>query len=123
MKTRKTASFTGPAKRKTKCSREGSNLQPSASEAGGSGFQVGTGQELHQPVAPVCTSVCTSEPPNCRQRGADVAAVGGGQTPTEGPSQPGESDFAAALRMIAGLPLSDAERAEAVRRLLRGAGP
>ena len=33
MKTRKTASFTGPAKPKAKCSREGSNLQPSASEA------------------------------------------------------------------------------------------
>ena len=49
-----------------------------------------------------------------------MAAVGGGETPAEGPPEPGETDFAAALRMIAGLPLSDAERAEAVRRLLRG---
>ena len=31
-------------------------------------------------------------------------------------------DFAAALVMIAGLPLSDADKAEAVRRLLGGKG-
>ena len=31
---------------------------------------------------------------------------------------PVESDFIAAIQMIAGLPLSDAEKAEAVRRLL-----
>ncbi len=37
-------------------------------------------------------------------------------------NKPGETDFAAALKMIAGLPLSDEERAEAVRRLLKDAG-
>jgi hypothetical protein len=36
------------------------------------------------------------------------------------PNPPAESDFAAAIQMIASLPLSDAEKAEAVRRLLAG---
>ena len=32
--------------------------------------------------------------------------------------EPAETDFAAALTMLAGLPLSDADKAEAVKRLL-----
>ena len=67
----------------------------------------------------VCTSVCTSKPPKRRKRGADAAAVGGVETPAGTPA-PIETDFAAALKMLALLPLSDEERAEAVRRLLRG---
>ncbi len=35
---------------------------------------------------------------------------------------PVETDFAAALKMLALLPLSDEEWAEAVRRLLKGCG-
>ncbi len=46
-----------------------------------------------------CTTGCTSEPEN-----------------HHGPTRPG--DFAAALAMIATLPLSDAEKADAVRQLL-----
>ena len=38
------------------------------------------------------------------------------------PPKPVETDFAAALKMLALLPLSDEERADAVRRLLRGCG-
>ena len=37
-------------------------------------------------------------------------------------TKPVETDFAAALKMLAALPLSDDERAEAVRRLLCGKG-
>ena len=44
-----------------------------------------------------------------------------GETPA-GTPEPVETDFAAALKMLAGLPLSDDERAEAVRRLLMGCG-
>ena len=43
----------------------------------------------------------------------------GAETLTSNPEvKPGTTDFAAALAMIAGLPLSDREKAEAVRRLL-----
>ena len=70
----------------------------------------------------VCTSVCTSEPPKRRKRGADAAAVGGVETPAEVKPEPVETDFAAALKMLALLPLSDEDRAEAVRLLLRERG-
>ena len=47
--------------------------------------------------------------------------MGAVETPAEVRSpKPVETDFAAALKMLALLPLSDEERAEAVRRLLRG---
>ena len=47
--------------------------------------------------------------------------MGGVETPAEVKPAPVETDFAAALKMLALLPLSDEERAEAVRRLLGGA--
>ena len=55
--------------------------------------------ELTSTVESRCTNGCTSEPENHHE-----------------PTRPG--DFAAALAMIATLPLTDAEKAEAVRRLL-----
>ncbi len=70
----------------------------------------------------VCTSVCTSQPPKRRKRGSDAASVGAVGTPAEVKPEPVETDFAAALLMIAGLPLSDADKAEAVRRLLNSHG-
>ncbi len=84
-----------------KCSREGSNLQPSASEAGGVGFEVMAGNELRQAGNPVAPDVAPAKPKTSEH-------------------EPAETDFAAALLMIAGLPLSDADKAEAVKRLLRG---
>jgi len=66
-----------------------------------------------------CTNGCTSKPPKRRKRGADAASVGAVETPAEvGATKPVETDFAAAFKMLAMLPLSDEERAEAVRRLL-----
>ena len=69
-----------------------------------------------------CTNGCTSEPPKRRKRGADAASVGAVGMPAEVKPEPVETDFAAALKMLALLPLSDEERAEAVRRLLKGNG-
>ncbi|MDP1796961.1 MAG: hypothetical protein Q8K78_05750 [Planctomycetaceae bacterium] len=43
--------------------------------------------------------------------------MGAEKTPA-GTPEPAETDFAAALLLIAGLPLSDADKAEVVRRLL-----
>jgi len=52
---------------------------------------------------------------------ADAAAAGAVGIPTEVKPEPVEADFAAAFKMLASLPLSNEERAEAVRRLLRDA--
>ncbi|MDZ4687824.1 MAG: hypothetical protein SH850_22355 [Planctomycetaceae bacterium] len=58
-----------------------------------------------------CTTGCTSE--------AEIPYGGPSTVPLPvAVGTPLPSDFAAALAMIATLPLSDAERAEAVRRLL-----
>ena len=46
--------------------------------------------------------------------------MGAVETLAEVNPEPVETDFAAALKMLALLPLSDEERAEAVRRLLLG---
>ena len=74
----------------------------------------------------VCTSVCTSEPKKRRKGGADAASAGAVGTALPMPAVRAidtvETDFAAALKMLAMLPLSDEERAEAVRRLLKGGG-
>jgi hypothetical protein len=43
-----------------------------------------------------------------------------GDKPAEVTPKTLDADFAAALKMLAMLPLSDQERAEAVRRLLKG---
>ena len=58
-----------------------------------------------------CTTGCTSSTEN---------ALGSDSKPGDGST--GSDGFAAALMMIAGLPLSDADKAEAVKRLLRDAG-
>jgi hypothetical protein len=55
-----------------------------------------------------CTSDCTP----------DTKTGNGGVDGNAGPSSDGNGGFAAALALIATLPLSDAEKAEAVRRLL-----
>lgn len=60
-----------------------------------------------------CTNACTSMPENRHGVGSGTVSQ-----PTD-PKCPG--DFAAALAMIATLPLSEAEKAGAVRRLLSAA--
>ncbi len=60
-----------------------------------------------------CTNGCTNSPEN--ERGEVV----GGSVSSRAESLPIKGDsFSAALAMIAALPLTDAERAECVRRLL-----
>ena len=53
---------------------------------------------------------------------ADAAAAGAVGMPTEVKPEPVETDFAVAFKMLALLPLSNEDRAEAVRRLLKGCG-
>ena len=89
-----------------KCPRQESNLQPSASEAESTELQAGTCQELRQDELPL-VPMLVPEDRKTGKNGLDM-------TP-----KPVETDFAAALKMLAMLPLSDEERAEAVRRLLR----
>ena len=62
-----------------------------------------------------CTNGCTSEPPKRRKRGADAASAGRAEATAEVKPAPVETDFTAALKMLSLLPLSDAEKAEAVR--------
>ena len=57
-----------------------------------------------------CTTTCTNLPENAHSDGSEP-----------GTGSPGSDRFAAALMMIAGLPLSDTDKAEAVKRLLREA--
>jgi hypothetical protein len=60
-----------------------------------------------------CTTGCTNSPEN--ERGEVV----GGAVSSRAESLPIKGDsFTAALAMIASLPLSDAEKADAVRRLM-----
>ena len=65
---------------------------------------------------PVCTSVCTKVFKNSRKVSAPTSYSATIDFTKEGLA---ESSFAATLEMIAKLPLSDVERAEAVRRMLR----
>jgi hypothetical protein len=60
-----------------------------------------------------CTNGCTSEAENAHGSPDSTA------TPGESP-KPADALFAAALAMIASLPLSDAEKAQAIRQLLQG---
>jgi len=57
-------------------------------------------------IVSTCTPACTPNAETCKAEAADDT----------------DDDFAAALKMIASLPLSKAEKAEAVRRLLAGRG-
>ena len=66
-----------------------------------------------------CTSGCTSEPEKARRSRLEVGADAAPADAVES----SEGDFAKALLMIASLPLSDADKAEAVRRLLNGKRP
>ncbi len=104
VKPNKKASFAGFANEAVRRGGRDSNPQPPDRQSGGIEFEVGTSQELRQSGNPVAPNVAPAKPK------------------THG-NKPAETDFAAALMMIAGLPLSDADKAEAVKRLLRGAYP
>ena len=84
-------------------SRAGSNRQPPGCKPENIQFQPDTEQALTTPDNSDCTSACTkiAKPTH------DHPEV---TTPKD--------DFAAALAMIATLPLTDAEKAEVIRQLL-----
>jgi len=76
-------------------------------EGGLSRTQAAQSQQLMSDPEAACTSACT----NSEDSGHSEAADG------PNPAPAGDA-FAEAVKMLARLPLSDAERAEAVRRLL-----
>ena len=86
--------------RREKGEIRGSNPRPSDPQSDSIGFEVGTRQELRRRRNPVAPTVAPANPKTDE-------------------NEPVETDFSAALRMLAGLPLSDEERTEAVRRLLK----
>ena len=61
-----------------------------------------------------CTNGCTSKPEKARRSRSKV----GSDAAPAAAVQPGDGDFTKALLMITSLPLSDADKAEAVRRWL-----
>ena len=65
-----------------------------------------------------CTNGCTSETKKTRRSLSKTVPAAAPETV----AQPPAGDFAAALAMISALPLADAEKAEAVRRLLGAKG-
>ena len=67
------------------------------------------GQEIANTNANACATACTNPADSTKATAAIVPDVG-----------PAGGHFAEALAMLARLPLTDAERAEAVRRLLAG---
>ncbi len=88
-----------------------SNSNPSASEAEVLGLQIDTGIELREQRNLVAPTVAL------RMRKPAI------ESDAKAASCANDSDgFAAALLMIAKLPLSDAEKAESVRRLLNANG-
>jgi hypothetical protein len=97
-----------------KCPRQESNLQPSASEAESTELQAGTCQELGQDESPLVPMLV----PDDRKSDENGPSVAVSKT-VEVMPEAAETDFVAAVKMLAMLPLSDAERAETIRRLLR----
>jgi len=86
---------------------ETKGLEPSTSALRTHGTQV-----LSEEATTVTTTVRSASAnasPKRPKNGAETA-----------PDSLPENDFAAAMQMIAGLPLSDEEKAEAIRRLLAG---
>jgi len=81
------------------------NQRPLGPEPEGGVFQPPQAQALTTPAANACTCACTNP-------------AGRAHEPTS--AGRADDDFAAALKMLAALPLSAAEKAEAVRRLLAG---
>ena len=73
-----------------------------------------------------CTTGCTNSPKNERGEavGALVSSKADGSVVSKSELLPIKGDsFSAALAMIASLPLSDAEKADAVRRLMAELSP
>lgn len=68
------------------------------------------------------TSDISREKPQSPEAGAVKSAASEAKTPPAGTDEGGGAgtDFAEALAMIARLPITDAERADTVRRLLEG---
>ena len=91
-----------------------SNPEPTDYESDGDALQTPKRQKVTKRRSRRCTTGCTNLPENERGEaaGESVSSMAGGSVPIKADS------FSAALAMIASLRLSDAEKAEAVRRIL-----
>ena len=113
-----------------KYTREASNLQPPVPKTGGANSELVsepqvmvTAADGGPSVSPTALKVDIGSDLNPdaskgRKRQSGPAVETGNGSPDSSPW----ADFASALAMIATLPLNDAEKAEAVRRLLSGDG-
>ena len=89
------------------------NRRPPDPQSGAAGFQPTKTKRVARRRSAGCTTGCTNSPEN--ERGEVV----GGSVSSRADALPIKADsFSAALAMIASLPLSDAEKAAAVRRLM-----
>lgn len=93
-----------------KSGRPDSNRRLLAPKAKGVASQEGNSQGLTNGLPNGCTDGCTGKPTESDSEGAEASDAG-----------PAGEHFAEAVTMLARLPLTDAERADAVRRLLAGA--
>jgi len=93
----------------------------SASRTQRSSFASDSGKGLTATEDSRCTTGCTSKTKKDRRSRSEAVA----DTAPAAAVESGEGGFAKALLMIALLPLSDAEKADAVRRLMadQAAGP
>ena len=96
-----------------KWDRWDSNPEPKDYESDGDASHQAKGHKVTKRRSRRCTTGCTNSPEN--ERGEVV----GGSVSSRAESLPIKADsFSAALAMIASLPLSDVEKADAVRRLM-----
>jgi hypothetical protein len=109
-----------------KYTREDSNLQPPVPKTGAANHEPVSQQQFTATAAEVSATVSPKTQKVVSESDSKPAASDGRKRKSELPVSTGNGssdaatsgDFAAALAMIATLPLSDAEKAEAVRRLL-----
>ncbi len=93
--------------------RRESNPQPSDLKSGATSIEPTKRQRVKKRRSRRCTTGCTNSPENEHSEAVDGSVV------SQSESLPIKADsFSAALAMISSLPLSDAEKADAVRRLM-----
>ena len=109
-----------------KSGRHDLNVRPPAPKAGGNVHETNENGRFQKPTLKVSASVgpCTlkvvseSKPEPAVKRAPKRETASAVETINGATDDAMQGDFTAALMMIATLPLSDAEKAEAVRRLL-----
>ena len=118
---KKTLSFPQEVRVSRQYARRESNPQPSDPKSGATSIEPTKRQRVAKRRSGRCTTGCTNSPQNVRDEagGELVSSKADGSVVSKSEALPIKADsFSAALAMIASLPLSDAEKADAVRRLM-----